>query len=193
MQNRYWHWRIRRANCPPASRMGAPEWKVRLRIIAPSIAALMVQARDTAVVSSIPLARSLSAKASRSSVYATWQAWLMRSAAPMVLVAIPVIFQPELRRALERVGRSAPLLMRRGDTSQGQTLIAEIVKSIEWLAQRRYGALLVFEGVTGLAEIVDSGIIIKAISPANGPAETITYARIGGRGAAKAKRVEPKP
>ncbi|HRA66589.1 MAG: diadenylate cyclase CdaA [Caldilinea sp.] len=88
--------------------------------------------------------------------------WLMRSAAPMVLVAIPVIFQPELRRALERVGRSAPLLMRRGDTSQGQTLIAEIVKSIEWLAQRRYGALLVFEGVTGLAEIVDSGIIINA-------------------------------
>lgn len=88
--------------------------------------------------------------------------WLMRTASPMVLVAIPVIFQPELRRALERVGRSAPLLMRRGDTSQTQTLIAEIVKSVEWLAQRRYGALLVFEGVTGLAEIVDSGVTINA-------------------------------
>jgi diadenylate cyclase len=88
--------------------------------------------------------------------------WLMRTASPMVLVALPVIFQPELRRALERVGRSAPLLMRRGDTSQTQTLIAEIVKSVEWLAQRRYGALLVFEGVTGLAEIVDSGVTINA-------------------------------
>lgn len=43
------------------------------------------------------------------------------------------------------------------------------------------------EGLVG----PDSGIIIKAISPANGPAETITYSRIGGRGAAKAKRVEP--
>ncbi|HHY57430.1 MAG TPA: TIGR00159 family protein [Chloroflexi bacterium] len=87
--------------------------------------------------------------------------WLMRTAAPMVLVAIPVIFQPELRRALERVGRSAPLLTRRGDTSQAQSLIAEIVKSVEWLAQRRYGALLVFEGVTGLAEIIDNGIAIN--------------------------------
>lgn len=44
------------------------------------------------------------------------------------------------------------------------------------------------EGLVG----PDSGIIIKAISPANGPAETITYSRIGGRGVAKAKRVEPK-
>lgn len=39
----------------------------------------------------------------------------------------------------------------------------------------------------------DSGVIIKVISPANGPAEIITYSRIGGRGAAKANRVEPKP
>jgi diadenylate cyclase len=88
--------------------------------------------------------------------------WLMRTASPMVLVAIPVIFQPELRRALERVGRSAPLLTRRGDTSQAQSLIAAIVKSVDWLAQRRYGALLVFEGVTGLAEIVDNGVAINA-------------------------------
>lgn len=45
------------------------------------------------------------------------------------------------------------------------------------------------EGLVG----PDSGIIIKAISPADGPAEIITYSRIGDRGAAKAKRVEPKP
>lgn len=44
------------------------------------------------------------------------------------------------------------------------------------------------EGLVG----PDSGIIIKAISPENGPAETITYSRIGGRGAATAKRVEPE-
>lgn len=39
----------------------------------------------------------------------------------------------------------------------------------------------------------DSGIIIKANSPANGAAETITYSRIGGHGTAEAKRVKPKP
>ncbi|MCS6825737.1 MAG: diadenylate cyclase CdaA [Caldilinea sp.] len=88
--------------------------------------------------------------------------WLMRTTAPMVLFAIPVIFQPELRRALERIGRSAPLWMRRGDTSEVQSLIAEFVKSVEWLSQRRHGALIVFEGVTGLAEIVDSGVLLDA-------------------------------
>lgn len=72
--------------------------------------------------------------------------WLMRTASPMVLVAIPVIFQPELRRALERAGCFAPLLTRRGDTSQAQTQIAEIVKSVDWLAQRRYGALVSLRG-----------------------------------------------
>lgn len=45
------------------------------------------------------------------------------------------------------------------------------------------------EGLAG----PDSGIVIKAISPANGAAETITYSRIGGRGAAEAKRVVPEP
>src|SRR5512139_1402009 len=39
--------------------------------------------------------------------------WLLRNSALLILVAIPVIFQPELRRALERLGRSAPFLMGR--------------------------------------------------------------------------------
>lgn len=86
--------------------------------------------------------------------------WLLRNTIPLVLVAIPVIFQPELRRALERVGRSAPLLNRRGDSSKTQNLINEVVKTVDALAQRHHGALLVFEGVTGLAEIVDRGIRI---------------------------------
>jgi len=45
------------------------------------------------------------------------------------------------------------------------------------------------EGLVG----PDSGIILKAISPANGPAETITYTRIGGRGSAEAERVKTAP
>ena len=49
--------------------------------------------------------------------------WLLRSSLPMIFLAIPVIFQPELRRALERLGRSAPLLNRRGDTTRTQSLI----------------------------------------------------------------------
>jgi diadenylate cyclase len=84
--------------------------------------------------------------------------WLLRNSVPMVLVAIPVIFQPELRRALERLGRSSPLLTRRGDTTNTQTVINEIVKTVDYLAQRRIGALIVFHGVTGLGDVIDRGI-----------------------------------
>jgi diadenylate cyclase len=86
--------------------------------------------------------------------------WLLRAASPMILVAIPVVFQPELRRALERVGRSAPLLSRRGDTGKSQTAINDMARSAEFMSQRRIGALVVFEGVTGLGEIVASGVPI---------------------------------
>jgi diadenylate cyclase len=88
--------------------------------------------------------------------------WLLRNSIPMVLVAIPVIFQPELRRALERLGRSSPLFARRGDSAGAQNLIAEVVKTVDFLSQRQHGALVVFEGVTGLAEVVDRGTRLDA-------------------------------
>src|SRR5690554_5624336 len=50
--------------------------------------------------------------------------WLISNSAAVILVAIPVIFQPELRRALERVGRTAPLLVRRNDNTTTQTLVS---------------------------------------------------------------------
>ena len=84
--------------------------------------------------------------------------WLLRNSVPMVLVAIPVIFQPELRRALERLGRSSPLLNRKGDTTRVQSVINEVVKSVDGLAQRRTGALIVFHGVTGLGDVIERGV-----------------------------------
>lgn len=89
--------------------------------------------------------------------------WLLRIASPMLLVAIPVIFQPELRRALERVGRSAPLFLRRGtDNTISQRLVNEVAQATEQLARKRTGALMVFEGVTGLGEIIDRGVRLDA-------------------------------
>ena len=46
--------------------------------------------------------------------------WLLSNSAPVVLFAIPVIFQPELRRALERLGRTAPIFVRRRDSTNVQ-------------------------------------------------------------------------
>ncbi|NJN82197.1 MAG: TIGR00159 family protein [Caldilineaceae bacterium] len=88
--------------------------------------------------------------------------WLLRTSAAAVLIAIPVIFQPELRRVLERVGRTAPLMMRRADSAVTQRVVNEVVKSVESLAEHHHGALIVFEGATGLAEIIDQGVPIDA-------------------------------
>lgn len=84
--------------------------------------------------------------------------WLVRNSLPVILVAIPVVFQPELRRALERLGRSAPVLMSRsGRDAPAQQVIHEIVQAVETLARERTGALIILEGDTGLEEFIETG------------------------------------
>lgn len=91
--------------------------------------------------------------------------WLVSNTLPVLLLAIPVIFQPELRRALERLGRtgSAFRLFRRNEVSP---IIVAIKDAALRLSQRRHGALIVFERDTGLQEYVDTGILLNAeVSP----------------------------
>lgn len=85
--------------------------------------------------------------------------WLIRNALPALLVAVPVIFQPELRRALERLGRAGGWLDRApgGDT---QLAINEICKAVSALARQRLGALIVIEQRTGLQQYIDTGVAI---------------------------------
>jgi diadenylate cyclase len=88
--------------------------------------------------------------------------WLVRNSLPMILVAIPVIFQPKLRRALERLGRTGALIGRAGREDAAQRAIFEIVLAVETLARERTGALIVIEGSTGLEEHMESGERIDA-------------------------------
>jgi diadenylate cyclase len=83
--------------------------------------------------------------------------WLLRNSLPVVLVAIPVVFQPELRRALERLGRTAPLLGRGAPADVAQRVIYEIVRAVEMMSRERTGALIVLEGDTGLEDHIESG------------------------------------
>jgi diadenylate cyclase len=87
--------------------------------------------------------------------------WLLRNSATVLIVAIPVIFQPELRRALERVGRTAPWLSRRSESVDTQRIINEVVRSVEDLAGRKHGALIVFEGSTGLGNTIERGVQVN--------------------------------
>jgi diadenylate cyclase len=88
--------------------------------------------------------------------------WLVRAMLPMILVAIPVIFQPELRRALERLGRTGMLIGRTGRENVAQQVIFEMVIAVESLARERTGALIVMEGETGLEEYIETGERVDA-------------------------------
>ena len=86
--------------------------------------------------------------------------WLIRNSIPALLVAIPVIFQPELRRALERLGRPGLLLPRRS-VSAAQT-VNTIARAASELAEQGFGALIVLEATTGLQDFIDTGVLLDA-------------------------------
>jgi len=88
--------------------------------------------------------------------------WLVRAMLPMILVAIPVIFQPELRRALERLGRTGAIIGRTSRENVAQQAIFETVIAVESLARERTGALIVLEGETGLEEYIETGERVDA-------------------------------
>lgn len=86
--------------------------------------------------------------------------WLLHNSPVVLLVAIPIIFQPELRRALEQVGRTSALINRplaTLSTPLQTSSVDEIVDAVQRLAERHYGALVVLEGATGLEDFVRSG------------------------------------
>jgi len=90
--------------------------------------------------------------------------WLSRNILPALLVAVPVVFQPELRRALERLGRAGSVLSRAaGRTAALQQALTAISEACRILAERHHGALIVLELETGLQELVDSGIRLDAV------------------------------
>lgn len=88
--------------------------------------------------------------------------WLIRNSVPALLVAIPVVFQPELRRALERLGRTQFLFSRWRGEEVVEQVIEQLVVACEALSERRHGALIVLERATGLQEFVDTGSPIDA-------------------------------
>lgn len=89
--------------------------------------------------------------------------WLIQRALPALLVAVPVIFQPELRRALEQLGRPGTLFAwKTGNREQVELALSAITDAAETLAQRHKGALIVLERRTGLQEFVESGVELDA-------------------------------
>lgn len=92
--------------------------------------------------------------------------WLLRSALPALLVAIPILFQPEIRRALEHVGRAQGLIPWASGSGGNQKAVTVVAAAAGELARRNWGALIVLERETPLGEYTASGTRLAAeVSP----------------------------
>jgi diadenylate cyclase len=91
--------------------------------------------------------------------------WLLLHSVPVLLIAIPVIFQPELRKLLEQLGRTSRII-NHPLASLGQPIaehtVSQITLACEHLAQQMFGALIVIERKTGLQDYIDTGTRLEA-------------------------------
>lgn len=88
--------------------------------------------------------------------------WLLSNMLTLLAVAIPVIFQPELRRALERLGRAGLMLNRQPADDLRAKIIDDICQAAERLSERRHGALIVLERNSNLQEYIRTGIPLNS-------------------------------
>lgn len=84
--------------------------------------------------------------------------WLFRQAAGALMVGIIVVFQPELRRALERLGRAGGLVDLRVREATASRVIAHVARACRQLAEQRHGALIILERSTGLQDFAETGV-----------------------------------
>jgi uncharacterized protein (TIGR00159 family) len=89
--------------------------------------------------------------------------FLLRNSIPALIFAIPVLFQPEIRRALEQLGRAGSLIPRTTVVSPNTRLAETIARAAQQLAERRFGALLVVERSTPLGEYASKGVAMDAL------------------------------
>jgi len=94
--------------------------------------------------------------------------WLVQNSLPALLLAIPVIFAPEIRRALERLGRAgifnislAPSAAQVQDVDL-QKLFGAIVEAATRLSARQHGALIVIQRRDSLDQYIETGVQMRA-------------------------------
>jgi diadenylate cyclase len=96
--------------------------------------------------------------------------WLVRTTLPALLLAIPVIFAPEIRRGLERLGRAGTgtLLIRKHSSSVlvMQQNIRAVVSAAARLSARQHGALIILQRGDNLQEYIQTGVkLYSTVTP----------------------------
>ncbi len=90
-------------------------------------------------------------------------AWLFEQSLTVLLVSLPIVFYPELRRALEQIGKGE--LLRSAKISEKEVqgrLIREVVRAAINMSRQQVGALLVFQRDLRLGEYIETGIRLDA-------------------------------
>lgn len=88
--------------------------------------------------------------------------WLVKTTLPALVLAIPVIFAPEIRRVLERLGRAGTIQPGSKGSAAIQNTISIVVSSSLRLSDRGHGALIVLQRLDNLEEYVRTGVALDA-------------------------------
>ena len=92
--------------------------------------------------------------------------WVISTVSVNLLVVIVILFQPELRTILEKIGRSGLSSFSFSKTDEDQTLMAktidEVCTAVEFMHKKKTGALIIIERKTMLTEYVDSGTLMDS-------------------------------
>ena len=88
--------------------------------------------------------------------------YLLKSTLPALLIAIPVIFAPEIRRALERLGRAGNLFSVTTQADKVQRTVEAIGTATQRLAGHNFGALIIIEREVPLEEYLETGVTLDA-------------------------------
>jgi diadenylate cyclase len=89
--------------------------------------------------------------------------WLMNQMFTFgIITVVLILFQPEVRRALEQLGRGKLFGRSNGADRDINDRISQVIKAVNYLSERKIGALIVFERETGLNEYIESGIRMES-------------------------------
>jgi len=75
---------------------------------------------------------------------------------------MPVIFAPEIRRVLERIGRTGSIFSQDHLSTEMEKIIQNVVRATRRIAERKYGGLIVFSKLDSLQAYVETGVILNS-------------------------------
>lgn len=92
----------------------------------------------------------------------TTVSWVMDQIINWGVIAMVVIFQPEIGRGLEHLGRGTMFTRTKTENEEEEALITQLDQAIQYMSKRRIGALIAIEMDTGLEEYIETGIPLDA-------------------------------